>query len=63
VTALQLWVWPLAFDIPPPPSPSPSTAQVAASYGYVVYLVGGFFALGLIVLIMIVLRQRPKSAR
>jgi hypothetical protein len=62
VTAL-LWVWPLAFDIPPPPSPSPSTAQVATSYGFAAYLVGGFFALGLIVLIMIVLRQRPKPGR
>ena len=63
MTALQLWAWPLAFDIPPPPSPSASTTQVAASYGFAAYLVGGFFALGLIVLIMIVLRQRPKSAR
>jgi hypothetical protein len=61
VTAL-LWVWPLAFDIPPPPSPSPSTAPVATSYGFVA-LVGGFFALGLIVLIMIVLRRRPQSGR
>jgi hypothetical protein len=59
VTALQLWVWPLAYDIPPPASPSPTT-QVATSYGFAAYLVGGFFALGLIVLIMIVLRQRPK---
>jgi hypothetical protein len=63
VTALQLWVLPLAFDIPPPPSPSPGPGQVAANYGFAVYLVGGFFALGLLVLIMILLRQRPKSAR
>jgi hypothetical protein len=63
VTALQLWTWPLAFDIPPPPSPSASTTQVAPNYGFAAYLVGGFFALGLIVLITIVLRQRPKSGR
>jgi hypothetical protein len=62
VTVLQLWVWPLAFDIPPPASPSP-TAQVPTSYGFAAYLVGGFFALGLIVLIMIMLRQRPRAGR
>jgi hypothetical protein len=62
VTALKLWAWPLAFDIPPPPSPSPSTGPVATSYGFVAYI-GGFFALGLIVLIMIVLTRRPKSGR
>jgi hypothetical protein len=62
VTALHLRVWLLALDIAPP-SPSPSTGQAAGSYGFAAYLIGGFFALGLIVLIMVVLRQRPKSAR
>jgi hypothetical protein len=60
---MWLWVWPLAFDIPPPSSPSPAPGQVATSYGFAAYLVGGFFALGLIVLIMVLLRQRPRSGR
>jgi hypothetical protein len=63
VTGLYVRVWLVALDIPPPPSPSPGTGQAAGTHAFAAYLIGGFFALGLIVLIMVLLRQRPKSAR
>jgi hypothetical protein len=63
VTSLYLRVWLVALDVPPPPSPSPGTGQAAGTHAFATYLIGGLFGLGLILLIMIVLRQRPKPGR
>ena len=47
-----------------PPSPSPqSSADPVGSHGFAAYIVGGFFALGLLVLITLLLGRRPKSVR
>ena len=52
----------VVLDVAPPPSPTPSS-HPAVFHGFPSYLIGGFFGLGLIVLMMLVLRQRPRPHR
>jgi hypothetical protein len=47
-----------------PPSPSPqSSVDPVGSHGFAAYMIGGFFALGLLVLITLLLGRRPRSVR
>jgi hypothetical protein len=46
----------------PTPSASASVDPAAGSYGFAAYLIGGFFALGLIMLVAFLLSRRPRSA-
>ena len=46
--------------LPHPPSPSPTGVYPQQGQGFAAYLVGGFMALGLLLLIMVLLRLRPK---
>ena len=47
-----------------PPSPSAqSSVDPVGSHGFAAYIVGGFFALGLLVLITVLLGRRPRSVR
>jgi hypothetical protein len=47
-----------------PSSPSaPSSVDPVGSHGFAAYMIGGFFALGLLVLITLLLGRRPKSVR
>jgi len=62
VTLARLVAYLVALDVPPPPSPTPA-GHPAVFHGFPTYLIGGFFGLGLIVLMMLVLRQRPRPRR
>jgi hypothetical protein len=47
-----------------PPSPSAqSSVDPVGSHGFAAYIIGGFFALGLLVLITLLFGRRPKSVR
>jgi hypothetical protein len=46
--------------LPHPPSPSPTGIYPQQGQGFAAYFVGGFMALGLLLLIMVLLRLRPK---
>jgi hypothetical protein len=46
--------------LPHPPSPSPTGVYPQQGQGFAAYFVGGFMALGLLLLIMVLLRLRPK---
>jgi hypothetical protein len=46
--------------LPHPPSPSPPGVYPQQGQGFAAYFVGGFMALGLLLLIMMLLRLRPK---
>jgi hypothetical protein len=47
-----------------PPSPSAqSSVDPVGSHGFAAYIIGGFFALGLLVLVTLLLGRRPKSVR
>lgn len=50
-------------DVPGGPSPSPSGVYPAQSNGLAAYLVGGFFGLGLLILVMVLLNRRPRRGR
>ena len=53
----------LPLDIlPPPTSPSPTATVVYVQHGhgFAAYIVGGFFALGLLVVAAILISRRPK---
>ena len=62
VLAMPLVEMILLHVLPPSPSP-PSSADPVGSHGFAAYIVGGFFALGLLVLITLLLGRRPKSVR
>ena len=49
--------------VPPSPSARASVDPTAASHGFAAYLLGGFFALGLLVLIILLFSRRPKSVQ
>ena len=59
---LELILGLLPLDIPPPASPSAGGAPVypVRSNGFAAYLVGGFFALGLIILVGVLIGLKPK---
>jgi hypothetical protein len=57
ITVLVLHMLP-----PPTPSASPSVDPTAGSHGFAAYLIGGFFALGLLMLVGFLLRLKPRSA-
>lgn len=46
--------------LPHPPSPSPTAVYPQQGQDFAAYFVGGFMALGLLLLIMVLLRLRPK---
>ncbi len=50
------------FVLPPSPS-AQSSVDPVGSHGFAAYIIGGFFALGLLVLITLLLGRRPKSVR
>ena len=48
--------------LPASPSPSASLDPTAGSHGFAAYLIGGFFALGLIMLVAFLFSRKPRSA-
>jgi membrane-bound metal-dependent hydrolase YbcI (DUF457 family) len=49
--------------LPPSPSARPSVDPTASSYGFAATILGGFFALGLLVLVIVLFNRRPRSVR
>jgi hypothetical protein len=60
--AMQLVEMVLLDVLPPSPS-AQSSVDPVGSHGFAAYIIGGFFALGLLVLITLLLGRRPKSVR
>ena len=50
-------------DVRPPSPSAQSSVDPVGSHGFAAYMIGGFFALGLLVLIALLLGRRPKSVR
>jgi hypothetical protein len=51
----------IPLDVPQLPTPTPTSAVYPRqSQGFAAYVVGGFFALGILVLAMTLLNRRPK---
>jgi len=50
-------------DVRPPSPSAQSSVDPVGSHGFAAYMIGGFFALGLLVLITLLLGRRPKSVR
>jgi hypothetical protein len=50
-------------DVRPPSPSAQSSVDAVGSHGFAAYMIGGFFALGLLVLITLLLGRRPKSVR
>jgi hypothetical protein len=48
--------------LPASPSASASVDPTAGSHGFAAYLIGGFFALGLIMLVGYLFSRKPRSA-
>jgi hypothetical protein len=48
--------------LPPSAAPSSTADATAGGHGFAAYIIGGFFALGLIMLVAVVLSRRPRSA-
>jgi hypothetical protein len=49
--------------LPPSPSARATVDPTAGSHGFAAYLLGGFFALGLLVLIIVLFSRRPRSVQ
>ena len=47
----------------PTPNATASLDPTAASHGFAAYMIGGFFALGLIMLVGFLLSRRPRSVK
>ena len=47
----------------PSPSAGATVDPTADSYGFAASILGGFFALGLLVLIILLFNRRPRSVR
>jgi hypothetical protein len=50
-------------DVRPPSPSAQSSVDPVGTHGFAAYMIGGFFALGLLVLITLMLGRRPKSVR
>jgi hypothetical protein len=50
-------------DVRPPSPSAQSSVDPVGTHGFAAYMIGGFFALGLLVLIALLLGRRPKSVR
>jgi hypothetical protein len=50
-------------DVRPPSPSAQSSVDPVGSHGFAAYIIGGFFALGLLVLVTLLLGRRPKSVR
>jgi hypothetical protein len=50
-------------DVRPPSPSAQSSVDPVGTHGFAAYMIGGFFALGLLVLITLLLGRRPKSVR
>jgi hypothetical protein len=50
-------------DVRPPSPSAQSSVDPVGSHGFAAYIFGGFFALGLLVLVTLLLGRRPKSVR
>jgi hypothetical protein len=50
-------------DVRPPSPSAQSSVDPVGSHGFAAYMIGGFFALGLLVLVTLLLGRRPKSVR
>jgi hypothetical protein len=50
-------------DVRPPSPSAQSSVDPVGTHGFAAYIIGGFFALGLLVLITLLLGRRPKSVR
>jgi hypothetical protein len=50
-------------DVRPPSPSAQSSVDPVGTHGFAAYIIGGFFALGLLVLITLMLGRRPKSVR
>jgi hypothetical protein len=57
------WVNLVLLDVHPPSPSARASVDPMGSHGFAAYIVGGFFALGLLVLITLLLGRRPRSAR
>ena len=47
----------------PTPNATASSDPTVGSHGFAAYLIGGFFALGLIMLVAFLLSRRPRSVK
>ena len=47
----------------PTPNATASLDPTAGSHGFAAYMIGGFFALGLIMLVGFLLSRRPRSVK
>jgi hypothetical protein len=50
-------------DVRPPSPSAQSSVDPVGTHGFAAYMIGGFFALGLLVLVALLLGRRPKSMR
>lgn len=57
-----LGLWAMLPDLPPTPTPSTVPTYPVRSNGFAAYIVGGFFALGLLILAMVFISLKPKPA-
>jgi hypothetical protein len=49
--------------LPPTPSATAGVDPTVGSHGFAAYLIGGFFALGLIMLVAFLLSRRPRTVQ
>ena len=54
----------VVLDVVPPSPSAPATVDpTAGSHGFAASILGGFFALGLLVLIVLLFSRRPRSVQ
>ena len=57
---LVIWFWSLPLDVTASPGPRPVYPN--QGQGFAAYLVGGFFGIGILMLMMFLLNLKPKRA-